>query len=229
VRQRGAALLVVMVMVLLATLLAAGAARTAWFNELITGTDVDHQRAFENAQALLRDAEFDIRGRHPNGAPCREGAGFEGSCRARGMQALAAGQPWFPQEGRAEFEPVHAWLASRSPSCAQGICVADQVMPEFWRQTKGELDKMKAFAARYGEFTGAPPMQASNPLLTTKGWYWVEVLPFDTHAPAPAGAEVLAPDPENPFVFRITTLAEGRKPSTRAVLQALFVWKKVDS
>lgn len=226
-RQRGAALLVVMVMVLLSTLLAAGAARTAWFNELITGIDADHQRAFANAQALLRDAELDIQGRRPDGAPCQGGIAFEGSCRARSAQALAAGQPWFPQEGRVEFAPVHSWLAPRTPSCAQGICVADQVMPEFWRQPKGELDRMKALAAHYGEFTGAPSMQASNPLLMTKGWYWVEVLPFDGQAPS--SAEALAPDPENAFVFRITALAEGRKPSTRTVLQALFVWKKVDS
>lgn len=219
--QRGVALLVVMVMVLLATLLVIGAARTAWFNELQVGTEADHQRAFENAQALLRDAELDIQGRRPDGGDCRADSANEGSCRARG-----AGLPWFPREGPAEFRQLRTLLASRQPSCVQGICVADQVPPEFWRQAPQELERMKTGAARYGEFTGA---QASNPLLLSKAWYWVEVLPFDIDAPLSAGADAVAPDAGNPYIYRITVLAEGHKPGTRSLLQALFVWKKVDS
>jgi type IV pilus assembly protein PilX len=202
-RQRGVALLVVMVMVMLATLLVIGAARTAWFNELLVGTDADHQRAFENAQALLRDAEFDIQGGRPGDAS----------------------SPSFPREGPVEFQQLRTLLASRKPSCVRGICVAEQVTPEFWRQD-AELARMKAGAARYGEFTGA---QAGNPLLVSRAWYWVEVLPFNIDAPLPAGGEAMAPDAGNPYIYRITALAEGRKPATRALLQALFVWKKVDS
>jgi Tfp pilus assembly protein PilX len=36
--------------------------RTSLFNELIVGNDADYQRAFEAAQAILQDAELDIRG-----------------------------------------------------------------------------------------------------------------------------------------------------------------------
>lgn len=117
-------------------------------------------------------------------------------------------------------------LASRQPSCVQGICMAGRVTPEFWRQAPRELERMKAGATRYGEFTGA---QASNPLLASRAWYWVEVLPFNIDAPVPAGSDAMAPDPGNPYIYRITVLAEGRKPAARALLQALFVWKKVDS
>lgn len=228
-RHRGAALLVVMVMVLLAGLLFTSALRTAWFNELIAGTEADYQRAFGNAQALLRDAEFDIQGRNPVGGPCREGPEFEGSCRRRSAAALADGGVWFPQGGTVEFEALRNQLLAGTPSCVQGICVSDHVAAEFWQTPKGELDKMKAVAAHYGEFSGAPSLLATNPLLKAKGWYWVEVLPFDVSAPVPSGAEELRPDAGNPYVYRITAIAEGHKPATRAVLQALLVWKRVDS
>jgi len=228
-RQQGAALLVVMVMVLLAGLLLASALRTAWFNELVVGTEVDYQRAFDNAQALLRDAEFDIQGRNLAGGPCREDPEFEGSCRRRGAAAFADGEVWFPQNGPAEFEPLQGRLLAGTPSCMRGICIADHVAADFWQSPKGELDKMKAVAAHYGEFSGAPLLLSTNPLLRASGWYWVEVLPFDTTAPMPAGAQALQPDASNPYIYRITAVAEGRKRSTRAVLQSLLVWKKVDS
>ena len=228
-KHRGAALLIVLVMVLLAGLLLAGALRIAWFNELVVGAEADYQRAFDNAQALLSDAEFDIQGRSVAGGPCRDGPEFEGSCRRRGAAAYADGEVWFPQDGPAEFEPLRGRLLASAPSCARGICIADRVTAEFWQAPKGELDKMKTVAAHYGEFSGAPSLPSTNPLLTTKGWYWVEVLPFDTGAPVPAGAEDLQPDAANPYIYRITAVAEGHKPATRAVLQSLLVWKKVDS
>ncbi len=48
-------------------LLALWAARTSLFNEMIVGNDADYQRAFEAAQALLQDAELDIRRESPDG------------------------------------------------------------------------------------------------------------------------------------------------------------------
>lgn len=202
------ALLVTMVMVLLAALLLASALRTAWFNELVAGTEVDYQRSFEHAQALLRDAQLDIEG-------------------PRGADPPGNGQPWFPRPNAGEIEALRALLAGRKPSCLQGICLPEGVAPEFWRAPAGELEKMKAVAAHYGEFSPAAPLPASDPLLSGKGWYWVEVLAFDLAAPPPAGTEALVPDADLPFVYRITAIAEGRKPATRAVLQSVLVRKKV--
>ena len=229
-RQRGVALFVAMLMVLLASLLVTTAARTAWFGELVLGSEADYQRAFANAQALLQDAEFDIQGRRPDGSPCRTQAQSDGSCRVRSAAALAQGRPWFPQDGREEFTRLQDFLAARTPSCVQGICIGRQLTPEFWNLPSDSpaLDNMKRGAAHYGEFTGAPSALASNPLLMTQAWYWVEVLPFDAEQVSPT-TDAMAPDVDNPFVFRITVLADGRKPSTRAVLQSLFVWKRIDS
>ena len=70
--QRGVALFVVIVFVLLTMLAALWASRTALFGEMIVGNDADYQRAFEAAQALLQDAELDIREEHADGTPWRQ-------------------------------------------------------------------------------------------------------------------------------------------------------------
>lgn len=217
------ALLATMVTLLLAALLFTTALRTAWLNELVTGTDVDYQRAFENAEALLRDAEFDIQGLHPDGSPCRED-----NCRHRsGGNASESGQVGFPRGGAEEFGAIRSLLGAGRPSCLAGICIEEGVAKEFWREPRGELERMKAVSAHYGQFSGAPSVQASNPLLATRGWYWVEVLPFDLDAPVPPASQGLRPDEDHPYVYRITAVSEGRKPATRAVLQTLVVLRKV--
>src|SRR2546427_2348398 len=58
-QQRGVALFVVIIFVMLSMLLALWASRTSLFNELVVGNDADYQRAYEAAQALLQDAELD--------------------------------------------------------------------------------------------------------------------------------------------------------------------------
>lgn len=217
-RERGMALLVTMVMVLLAALLLTSALRTAWFGELVAGTEVDHQRAFEHAQALLHDAELDIQGLCAGEA--------NSPCRGRETAMGADGAPWFPLRDAKAFASIRGMLSGRRPSCVQGICIPDGVAPEFWRTPAAELDRMKAAAAHYGEFSGAQALSASDPLLTARGWYWVEILPFDLGAPVPPDSQALRPDTDSPYVYRITAIAEGRKPATRVVLQSLLVWKK---
>ena len=58
------------VFVMLSMLLALWASRTSLFNEMLVGHDADYQRAFEAAQALLQDAELDIRNENPDGSAC---------------------------------------------------------------------------------------------------------------------------------------------------------------
>lgn len=83
-KQSGIVLFIVMIIVLLTSLLALWGARGSLFNEMITGNDADYQRAFEAAQAMLRDAELDITGIKANGTTaiprCGE-TGATSSCR----------------------------------------------------------------------------------------------------------------------------------------------------
>ena len=70
--QRGVALFVVIVFVLVTRLPALCASPPALFRQMIDGNDADYQRAFEAAQALLQDAELDIREEHADGTPWRQ-------------------------------------------------------------------------------------------------------------------------------------------------------------
>jgi len=231
--QQGLSLVVVMVALLLSTLLGLWAARAALFNERVTGNDSDHQRALEAAHAMVRDAEFDIRNQRPDGSAC-DSAGYTG-CR-RGAAEKSTGPAFFP-ESTADFEVLENSLASRTPSCRSGVCIATQVKTGFWTTPAGAqgLDAMKKVAATYGQYTGAVAGDLGNPLLKTgssgaKAWYWVEVLPYDTSA-AVAGstAHAYAPDSQSPYIYRITTVAQGLKKGTQATVQSTFVWRKETS
>jgi type IV pilus assembly protein PilX len=226
-RQQGISLFVVMVMVMLTTLIAMWGSRTALLNEMVTGNDSDYQRALEAAQAMVRDAEFDIKGQKPDGTPCKTGAGFQRSCRETVIDA-SAGKVFFPQDTD-DFQDLEAALAGKTPSCIKGICLANNVAPEFWKTATGAmgLDRMKTEAAHYGDYTGAVAATNGDPSLlsssnSAKAWYWVEVLPYDW----PGLSYELMPDKEVPYVYRITGIGKGLKDGTQAVVQTVFVWRK---
>ena len=60
-RQQGLSLFTILVMLLLTMLLVLGALRLSLFNEGVIGNQADAQRAYASAEALLRNAEADIR------------------------------------------------------------------------------------------------------------------------------------------------------------------------
>ena len=95
--QRGISLFVVIVIVMLSALLAMWGSRTSLFNEMIVGNDADYQRAFEAAQALVQDAEFDIRGERPDGTACVPAAGKPEVCR---VPDAVVNKVWIPTEDK---------------------------------------------------------------------------------------------------------------------------------
>lgn len=228
-RQRGISLFVVLVMVLITTLLVLWGSRSALLNEMIVGTDSDYQRAFEAAQAVVRDAEFDIKGERSDGTPC---SGSE--CRAWGTIDVASGSVFYP-ETMNEFVDLEAALSGNTPPCAAGICLTnpDPTYNEFWKD-QVKLNAMIAKASSYGVHTGAKAGAVGNPLLaqsTAHAWYWVEVLPYDAGSKFKGGAaDDLGPDEKlRPFVYRITGIAKGLRSSTQAVVQSTLVLKKTAS
>jgi type IV pilus assembly protein PilX len=202
--QRGISLVVVLVIVLLCTMLALGALRTALLGEMATGHDSDHQRAFASANALLRAAEAGIPGGPADGSACRAAA-----CVDPSAPDIRAGQALIPGN-LSQWQDLQAALDAATPSCAAGICIPDRVPEQFWLD-RTALDAMKRVAA--GPEKG--PRRA---------WYWVELLPYDMAAAGAGGpAETLAPDPAAPFIYRITVVAQGRKAGTQAVIQTTLV------
>lgn len=240
--QQGVALFVVIVFVMLSMLLALWASRTAWFNELVVGNNADYQRAFEAAQALLQDAELDIRGETPDGKQCNAQP-----CRAF-MPAIQ-----FPTEGK-DINPVIEELMTKNDTgrCKDGLCARRVGRQDFWNYNKdspktitpnaaqGEvkLEELtrENVGARYGQFTGAQLGSNNKPanlILTERtegkgGWYWIEILPYRN--PKQSGNLISDGNRKHQLllnldvyiVYRITAIAYGRKPNTLVVLQETY-------
>ncbi|WP_294257712.1 PilX N-terminal domain-containing pilus assembly protein [uncultured Comamonas sp.] len=203
-KQRGISLFIVIIFVMLSMLLALWASRTSLFNELIVGNDADYQRAFEAAQAILQDAELDIRGENADGSFCIPSSSDGNICRRTTPEKI-------PLEAQ-EVGILLADLADSnkipdtSPKCKNGICIKRSDRPaikdkqDFWNNsdsTKGitlaqmtgvHADNTTPVGARYGQFTGAAIGDDDNPasaILRDRSaanqgaWYWIEILPYD--------------------------------------------------
>lgn len=231
-RERGIALFVVIVFVMLSMLLALWASRTAIFNEMVVGNDADYQRAFEAAQSLIQDAELDIQQFDTKDYRPDDNAA---------LTAVNNGNiVGFSNE------------RSTSPFCKDGLCVKRRGRQDFWNNQRPsgasdpDADNPEVFfdqltadgvGARYGQFTGAKKPDEDDPLfpLLRNGWYWIEVLSYaapdavggaglivndDPNAAAPNDLLDLRLDPS--VVYRITAWARGVKPGSTAVIQETY-------
>ena len=241
--QRGVALFVVIVFVLLTMLAALWASRTALFGEMIVGNDADYQRAFEAAQALLQDAELDIREEHADGTPWRQSDAartLNAPCEANSDICRTKADLPRPPETAEDLGDLLAHLKTQSTGCQHGLCLKRTGNQDFWNDAT-TLTAMTAanVGARYGQYTGAKKGDSSNPanpiLQQTGagkgGWYWIEVLPYDQSSKTSgvivggSGAtnlDLLRLNLKPHVVYRITALAQGLKPNSRVVLQQTY-------
>ena len=251
-RQRGVALLTVLVFTMLTMLGALWASRTSLFNEMVVGNDADYQRAFEAAQALLQDAELDIRSAEPDGKTQITSDGVD--CTPGGdICRLGLSNYQIPNEQQ-DVGRLISELSSKTASqqCWRGLCAKRTGKQDFWN----DETTLKAMAtpdagARYGRFTGAKQGSATenemaNPLLQWNastpynqgGWYWIEVLPYVKQAAAgglivdatadtdTGSADILRLSATPNVVYRITAVVHGRKPGTQVVLQETYVQQR---
>ncbi|MCZ8094614.1 MAG: pilus assembly protein [Acidovorax sp.] len=237
---------VVIVFVLLSMLLALWASRTSLFNEMVVGNDANYQRAFEAAQALIQDAELDIRGEMADGTECTSAP-----CRAY------TGKLQFPGDTQ-EINPLITLLEAEKTRCKDGLCARRMGRQDFWNyettstpikpeanykdtliQLEGEqpLSELvkEGVGARYGQYTGAKlgsSDKPANPILADTaegrgGWYWIEILRYSDKAKS-ANVIIDSSNSQLPLnldvyvVFRITALAIGPKPGTSVVLQETY-------
>jgi len=234
-QQQGIALIVVMVMLLLSTIVVLSGTRLGWLNERMVGSESDHQRAFAAAEALIRDAERDIKGLQADATtPCQADPAFIG-CRH-----FMAGAPFFPQK-LADLDLLYARLSPTKMGCLRGICLPATTTTfgrEHWTTKLAAMTAgtgETAVAARYGEFTGINPASTGNALLQwsrpgvspavpARAWYWVEVFLYTGAGGMPErSSHVLTPDSTQPFVYRITAYVQGMKPGTRVWLRSVYV------
>lgn len=242
-REQGVALLTIIIFVLLTMLMALWASRTAIFNEMLVGNDADYQRAYEAAQALVQDAELDIRGERANGTACTPPASAPADPTGRSGVICRDGASItkFPLE-ETEVGPLLATLGNVSGvQCKDSICAKQTGKLDFWNNADAQLGvtlkqmTVSGIGARYGEYTGALKGATSNPILTETsddlgGWYWIEIMPYDPAAGNSGlisnGSTNLALNLKPNVAYRITALAYGRKlPESRSkvVLQQTYV------
>lgn len=196
-KQRGVSLIVVLIFLLLAIISVLGAFRSSLLNEKMVGNESDYNRAFAAAEALIRDAEMDIRGRRPPynfvqadgniGFPCRpttDGSttettskvGYENSCRLRN-----GATPWFPR-GNDEFDDVETIVVAGGTRCLAGICFPQSLTELATIET--QLDVGNTVGVPYGSFTrrdlstnGNLTEAQSNSLLSTTSAAGTSLIP----------------------------------------------------
>lgn len=227
-RQRGAAVIVVMVLMMLGVLTALGTSRSQWLGERMVGSEADMQRALAAAEALLADAELDIRGYRFDNTLCTTDPTVIGCRNNKG------GRPWFPLDIQ-DYDSAARVVTGSGNTCMDGICFNSS--PSLW--TPAYLkDNVFALtqtgvAATYGQFTGATAQAAGNPLLsrtTPRAWYWVEVFRYDVAAQISQPVYgVPTPSQTSPIVFRITAHVQGLRPGTRAWMRSVLVLKSNNS
>jgi type IV pilus assembly protein PilX len=191
-KQRGVSLIVVLIFLLLAIITVLGAFRSSFLNEKMVGNESDYNRAFAAAEALIRDAEMDIRGRRPPynfpqadgnlGFPCRPTTngspteitskpGYENSCRLRNTAATPnTTMPWFPR-GNDEFDEVENIVITQGTNrCLAGICFPQNMTD--MANIEALLIDPNTIGVPYGSFTRTDlnvnlDNSKSNALLTT--------------------------------------------------------------
>lgn len=235
-KQRGISLFIVIVLVMLSMLLALWASRTALYNEMIVGNDADYQRAFEAAQAMIQDAEFDIRGERSDGSACVPDPSAPSICRVNNASNIV----WIPTEAQ-EVGGLLNTLDAAPAKCLKGLCTKRTGEQDFWNDKTTLASMMVAgVGARYGEYTGTKTGDSSNPILkfnqaddpTNQGaWYWIEVMPYDSNAGNSGlitnGSTNMALNLVPSVAYRITAVAYGLKPNTQVVVQSTYVRQKI--
>lgn len=231
--QRGVALFVVVVFVLLSMLLALWSARSSFFNELVVGNDADYQRAHEAAQALLQDAERDIEMSSENPPKPLGGSACGGDvCRVTHTYKLNSDNLLASLMG----------LTTETTGCSKGICVRrSNSKQDFWNDETVLADFAKTgVGMRYGQVTGAAVAGKGNLILSDitadnrGGWYWIEVFKNIVEQPGlvvdkDRFVQVREDrDKGDVIVYRITALAYGRKPGTMVVLQQTYLDQRDD-
>ena len=219
-RQRGVALYVVAMVLMLAMLLALWTSRTSLFMEMLTSNSADDQRAFEAAQAMLQDAQHDIAMHllnHPS------------------TTTRSSLTPLFPRTTAQWSTWAQQMQQLPAPHCAHGLCLRRVQGLDFWANHNA-LMQMLAAGVRYGSYSGHHAND--HPLLSEHtanlgAWYWIE--PLLLHTSDSGNCTTSDPSPNSctnsTLAFRITALAFGLqgwiaksgRNTTMAVLQSVVI------
>ncbi len=188
-----------MVMLALTSIATLLALRNLWVNDQLLNAETDQLRTQHKAEAALPVALADIVGAsaNPDGTPNqRHTAGNTTQSHA-----------FFPAS-MADYTLLRQRLNTNinTNACSAGICAPSSLEPSatkasVWKARTNDAFAISASDTPYGDNTA---------------WYWVEVFPQHSTSTTNGSSTV-------PFVYRITTLANGVMPGSTTVLQAIWV------
>ncbi len=198
IKLRGFALPTLLVMLAMASIATLLALRNLWVNDQLLNAETDQLRTQHKAEAALPVALADILGANASTSSSN------GTPNLRHTAGNATQSHAFFPVSVAEYKLLRQRL--NTGTCVAGICAPSSLDPSatkasFWKARTNEAFAISASDTPYGDNTA---------------WYWVEVLP--QHSANNVNAPSFAP-----FIYRITTLADGVMPGSTTVLQAIWV------
>lgn len=193
--ERGAALVVSLVMLLLILLLGISGARIALQGEKSSQNDRDRQIAFQAAEAALMDAELDI-----EGSPDRQ--------KSRSHIFSTHSRLGFP-----EADQQRCQTGDMNPY--QGLCrLSENRLTPVWQAVDITNDASPSrVAVPFGKFTGRSLQTGAGNLPKKLPQYVIELMRF--HGQGERADEVS-------YFYRITAIGFGARRGTEVVLQSYY-------
>jgi Tfp pilus assembly protein PilX len=197
IAPQGFALPTLMVMLALASIATLLAMRNLWVNDQLLNAEADQLRTQHKAEAVQPVALADILGAATN---------KDGTTNLRHTAGNATQTHAFLPTSMGEYDLLRQRLSTETSQCSAGICApntldAKVIKASYWKTQTASAMPVSAADTPYGDNTA---------------WYWVEVFPQRNTSTANTPSSP-------PFVYRITTLANGVMPGSTTVLQAIWV------
>jgi type IV pilus assembly protein PilX len=194
-RERGASLVVVLIMLTVIFVIGLISSRLALFSERSARNDRDRQIAFQSAEAALLDAELDIYG--PNTAANRRVCIFDSK------------------------KPIEFFEGCGTGTNA-GMCLLTISPGDAWKEVKANYLSETGVTlgnktVEYGQFTGQSLPLSSSGLTAKLPRYTIEAVPY-----AGTGADNDSVAGKNEQAFMVTAMGFGFRTETQVLLQALI-------
>ena len=197
-RQRGASLIMVLLILLVITVMGISAAQISMLGERATRYDRDYQIALQAAEVALMDAEFDIRG--PNTSGSARMTNFKHGDKTYFVDGCGAGS-----------------------GSTQGLCVPVQAQPNpFGLRSTSLMKRPRPGRSHWARSRAALSMPAAAESCPRESpATCIEVLD-DKTVGENTSTNPYGPGPSGGVVYRITAMGFGPDERTQAVLQIEF-------
>ena len=190
--------MLILAMASIATLLAW---RHLWVNAHMLNAEADQLRTQHHAEAALSVALSDIMGAPTN-------TDVNATPTLRHTSGIASQTHAFFPNSMTEYTLLRQRLSAGAGACSTGICAPNTLEPQ----------AAKASYWKTQTATGMTVSTSATPDGIHTAWYWVEVFPQYSANSDNASSTA-------PFVYRITTLANGVMQGSTTVLQGIWVRK----